>query len=232
MKKIKFEIIILFLTAGLLSACGGRINKSNIENVLADSAEQSIEAVQSETVSDNEVVRETSTVVAEVVQEEAAAAKTGKLPVAVNPDPENVITEMDKDVYFQKIDAVWETGAKDGKLAIPSMGILFLTGKSDVLPYYEEMLAEFIALYKETDGTAKILIEGYSSNGGKETVRNPELSADRAKAVAKILKKNKIPKENMILKAYSNKKLTSRMFDGDPGCQGGGCYRRVNISIR
>ncbi|MBO4556171.1 MAG: OmpA family protein, partial [Elusimicrobiales bacterium] len=88
-----------------------------------------------------------------------------------------------------------------------------------------------IDLYKNTDGKAKIIIEGYSSNGGNETANNPKLSQQRAKAVASYMIKEGISKENLEVKAYGNTKTGSGLFANDKGCKGGQCYRRVNVRI-
>ena len=151
-------------------------------------------------------------------------------PAAFNPSPNAI--EIDKDIYLGNMDKIWETGAANGKIGIPSMGVLFKIGSSKILPYYNEMLNDFIDLYKQTDGKAVILIEGFSSNGGSETDKNPNLSQQRAKAVAQYFIKNDIPKENLEVKAYSNSKVASGMFAGSKGCKGGQCYRRVNVIIK
>ena len=148
---------------------------------------------------------------------------------------------LDKDKFLKKMDKIWndlDSGAIKEEIAIPSFGILFKIGKSDILPYYNEMLNDFVDLYKKTDGNAKILIEGYSSNNSNkstgrksETLFNPSLSQQRVKAVAKYLVKEGIPASNLELKAYRNTKVSSGMFDNDPDCDTN-CYRRVNISIK
>jgi hypothetical protein len=45
--------------------------------------------------------------------------------------------------------------------------------------------------------------------------------------MSKGIKGNKI-----LVKPYGNSKTGSGMFANDSGCSGGGCYRRVNISIK
>ena len=140
--------------------------------------------------------------------------------------------ELDREQYFSKIDKAWETGPEKGFLAIPSVGTMFRTGSIELLDYYKEMLNEFVSLYRETDGTSKILIEGYSSNNGKETVKNPQLSKQRAIAVANYLQEKGISSKVFEVKAYANKKVSSGIFANDKGCSGASCFRRVDVSIK
>lgn len=194
-----------------------------------------------------------SNVVADAPTESVQPAETGV--AAVKERSEEAMKELDqmsaknagtdpvldKDKFLKKMDKIWndlDSGAIKEEIAIPSFGILFKIGKSDILPYYNEMLNDFVDLYKKTDGNAKILIEGYSSNNSNkstgrksETLFNPSLSQQRVKAVAKYLVKEGIPASNLELKAYRNTKVSSGMFDNDPDCDTN-CYRRVNISIK
>ena len=84
----------------------------------------------------------------------------------------------------------------------------------------------------ETDGTAKILIEGYSSNAGNETKTNPKLSQQRAQSVADYFILNDIPAALIEVRHYSNTKIKDGIFDADKNCKASQCHRRVNISIK
>lgn len=163
------------------------------------------------------------------VKKRSAEAMSEISPAAVDYNPE--YTELDKDEYLALMDKLWDKEPADGKIGIPALGVLFQIGKSNILPYYNEMLNDFVDFYKNTDGKAKILIEGYSSNGGNETEKNPKLSQQRAKAVASYLIKEGIAKENLEVKAYGNTKTGSGLFSNSKGCKGGQCYRRVNVRI-
>ncbi|MBO4555292.1 MAG: autotransporter outer membrane beta-barrel domain-containing protein, partial [Elusimicrobiales bacterium] len=179
-----------------------------------------------------EPVKKSKTANAEVQAVAVSEQAAETLPTAVNPMPGTSITELNREQYLENAANAKSEGLKDGKQFVPSMGALFKTGQSVLLPYYAEMLDSFISLYKQTDMTAGILVEGYSSNGGNETRKNPELSMQRAKSVADYLISNGIPKENIEIKAYSNTAIAKRVFSKDKGCNGGQCYRRVNISIK
>lgn len=154
------------------------------------------------------------------------------MPKAVNAAPGNPITEHISEAYLKKAQLAKKTGAKDGTLGIASMGMLFKIGSDEILEYYHPMLDAFAELYKQTDGSAAILIEGYSSNGGNETAKNPKLSEQRSNAVKQYLVNNGISADKIEVKAYRSSKLGEGLFKGDPNCKGGQCYRRVNISIK
>lgn len=153
-----------------------------------------------------------------------------KIITASRPSGE-IFTILDVDEYDVKAEEAEKVGTDSGIMPIPSAGILFQIGKSEILPYYHPMLDRFVNLYKQTDGNAKIQIEGYSSNGGNETVKNPDLSKQRARSVYKYLTDNGISKENISVKAYGNRRIGEGLFRGDPNCRAGQCYRRVDVSI-
>lgn len=203
----------------------------------AEEQKQTVE--QTATVAENS----TDTIVAEtaVPAEEAKTVVQSTVPVAevnekgilkaVNPKP-GPITQLDKDTYIAETDKLLNNLPESGKLEIPSMGVLFKIGQSELLPYYNEMINKFLDLYFETDGTSKILVEAYSSNANNETAKNPQLSRQRAMAVVNYIIKNDIPASLIEIKAYGNKKIESGIFNGDKNCKGGQCFRRVNISIK
>ncbi|MBO4555557.1 MAG: AIDA repeat-containing protein, partial [Elusimicrobiales bacterium] len=93
-----------------------------------------------------EVITETAQPIAEVPALPKAQAAAG-------------ISELNSDVYVQKANAA---KPYEGELIIPSAGILFKTNSSEVLAYYFPMLNAFINLYKQTDGSTTVLVEGYS----------------------------------------------------------------------
>ena len=218
-KKYMLNLMAFLCAAFIMSSCGGSVPP--IEQGTAESAAAEVAAA-------GEAAANAVSAVKTAAADIAAAAK----PLAVNAGAK---IELDKDVYLASMDKIFENveaGKLNAKIAIPSMGVLFQIGKSEVLNYYGEMLNDFTDLYKYTDGKAKILIEGYSSNGGNETEKNPKLSQQRAQAVADHLVNNGIPKENLEIKAYSNTKVSSGIFAGDKGCKAGQCFRRVNVSIK
>ena len=151
---------------------------------------------------------------------------------AANPTPGKAITELDKAKYLAETAKIKANLPESGKLEIPSVGVLFKIGQKNLLPYYNEMLNSFMDLYIETDGTAKILIEGYSSNAGNETKTNPKLSQQRAQSVADYFILNDIPAALIEVRHYSNTKIKDGIFDADKNCKASQCYRRVNISIK
>ncbi len=152
-------------------------------------------------------------------------------PEAVNPAPKSVLTEHIKENYLKAAKKAKADAAGKDMIMIPSMGMLFKIGSSDVLPYYFPMLDAFAELYMMSDRTATVLVEGFSSNGGNETDKNHYISRARAINVRKYLTRKGIPAEKIQIRSYGNSKLASRMFDRDANCSGGQCYRRVNISI-
>lgn len=187
------------------------------------------ETAAEEKVSDSVVVADGT--VANTVDETINADNDVRTVVVIRPSDEK-FSELNAEEYGKKALEAEKLYEESGTMAIPSAGLLFQIGKSEVLPYYQPMLDSFIKLYKQTDGNAKILIEAYSSNGGNETAKNPELSKQRAKSVYKYLVGNGISKENITVRAYSNKKIGEGVFSEDPNCKGGQCYRRVDISIK
>lgn len=177
--------------------------------------------------------------------------ESGRKPLAVVFNPIG-LAEHDKNVYARKIKKILEKieshrkdspnaySFGDPEVYIPPAGILFKIGSSEILPYYKEMLDSFASLYAETDQKSGVLIVGYSSNAGNETVNNPKLSEQRSDAVREYLtskiseecgKQNKNCHVTFYIEQHGNSKLSSGMFSNDPGCKGGQCYRRVNVSI-
>ena len=154
-----------------------------------------------------------------------------KQVVAVVKPSNDKFSELNAEEFGKRAAEAEKQYSESGIMTIPSAGLLFQIGKSEVLPYYNPMLDSFIKLYKQGGGNATILIEAYSSNGGNETVKNPNLSKQRAKSVYQYLVNNGISKENITVKAYSNKKIGEGLFQGDTGCKAGQCYRRVDIRI-
>ena len=164
--------------------------------------------------------------------EKPVPENTAVLPTATNPLPGTHITELNKEKYQKEAEDIKAKGIIDGKMTIPSMGALFKTGSSEILPYYTDMIDTFVSMYKETDGKATIIIDGYSSNGANETKKNPKLSQQRAQRVADYLVSKGISKENIEIVSHSNKALSTGIFSNDKECNGGQCYRRVNVSIK
>jgi len=150
---------------------------------------------------------------------------------AVNAEPGNNIVTTEKEEYLEKADRAEKTISKE-VLKIPPMGLLFQIGKMAILSYYTPMLDAFAKLYLLTDQSSIIYVEGFSSNGGNETKNNPNLSKERAMNVAYYLMSKGIKGNKILVKPYGNSKIGSGMFANDSGCSGGGCYRRVNISIK
>lgn len=211
----KYTAIIVLLFALGLSACFSDVKKDSIANLSSIPENGEAELLQIAPVAEKPLQIDKNTV-----------------PKAVNSGSSGSFGELDMEQYFSKIDKAWETGPEKGFLAIPSVGAMFKTGSSELLDYYKEMLDEFVSLYKETDGTSKILIEGYSSNNGKETVKNPQLSKQRAIAVANYLQEKGISSKVFEVKAYANKKVSSGIFAKDKSCSGASCFRRVDVSIK
>ena len=154
-----------------------------------------------------------------------------ELPEAADADPGNPITELNKENYLEACKNA-KTKGNAVEILIPSAGILFKTGNSEVLEYYQPMLDAFAELYKQTDGNSEVLVEGYSSNGSNEEIKNPKLSEQRAEAVKQYLVRQGIPAEKIHIKSYGSSKTGESIFKTDPNCKGGQCYRRVNISIK
>ncbi|MCR4820468.1 MAG: AIDA repeat-containing protein [Elusimicrobiales bacterium] len=150
---------------------------------------------------------------------------------AVNAEPGNNVVTTEKEEYLEKAGRAEKTISKE-VLKIPPMGLLFQIGKMAILSYYTPMLDAFAKLYLLTDQSSIIYVEGFSSNGGNETKNNPNLSKERAMNVAYYLMSKGIKGNKILVKPYGNSKIGSGMFANDSGCSGGGCYRRVNISIK
>ena len=151
-------------------------------------------------------------------------------PKAVNPDPGNNVTETRYDVYQQ---LPLTTEEINGTIKIPSLGILFQAEKSALQIVDMQILDAFASLYRRTDGKARILLEGFSSNANDETEKNPLISAERINSVEKYLVEKGIPQDMIDKQDHSNKKIRDRLFAGDKTCTGrDACNMRVNISIR
>lgn len=173
----------------------------------------------------------------------------------VKPYTPNVPAILDKDEYVKKAKEILQKGPVDGTIELPKLGVLFKISSSELLPYYNEMLDSFIELYKQTDGTVRVNLVGYSSNGGHETGKNPELFLQRAFSVGDYLKKHGVEKLSYVVSrhlkdpkpgdekdsffhAEFNHNVVLDLDHKDyaellksKGCKGGQCLRRAELSV-
>lgn len=234
MKKNYFSnLMIFFCTAIFLTSCG--MSNKNV-NLAQDIAKDVASDAASQAMSRNDVGELGQQIAAEAAGQAVDAAvdamttpaeeTPASKPVAVNS---GVAVELDKDAYLATADDLWDKYDKEtptDKIAINPIGILFKKGQSEVLPYYEEMVNEFIEFYKESDQTATILVEGYAS----EPVAN--LSKQRAEAVAALMVKNGIPQDKIEVRSYKRSIMKKGIFAKETRCKAAQCYKRVNVSIK
>ena len=156
----------------------------------------------------------------------------GARPKAINPLPDDPVTELISEDYSRQEAHIKKYGMGREFLIVPSAGVLFKKEQSELLPYYRRILDSFVRLYKLSDGTSSILVEGYSSDANNETRKNPRLSRERAKAVADYLKSKGIPGDKIEIRGYGDSEAGSGIFDDDVNCEDSQCFRRVNVSIQ
>lgn len=198
--------------------------------VAENTPEQPVETVP-ETVSDeNNVATQDQPEITEPQETVVVLPPEPITPVAVNADPDKKVTETNQ-ASFLKAAGLAKLGAANARtLPIPSMGVLFKIGKSDISPYYKAMLDEFVVMYRITDGQSIITVDGYASKDGR-LERNKELSKERAEKVAAYLVSQGIPK-NKIEQSSAVSNNAKGIFSSDPNCTNETCDRRADVGIK
>lgn len=113
----------------------------------------------------------------------------------------------------------------EGKIVIPRIVLYFDYNSSELKTTSKELLEEYAKVFKETNGEAQILVEGFACNIGTNEVNN-QISKKRAEGVQNVLENNGIAEQSVETKWYG--KTRNSEFDFESLSQ----YRRVEISIK
>jgi outer membrane protein OmpA-like peptidoglycan-associated protein len=113
----------------------------------------------------------------------------------------------------------------EGKIVIPRIVLYFDYNSSELKTTSKKLLEEYAKVFKETNGEAQILVEGFACNIGTNEVNN-QISKKRAEGVQNVLENNGITEQSVETKWYG--KTRNSEFDFESLSQ----YRRVEISIK